>query len=35
MVARGFLTEIPGVTMHRPNLPGYSRPGIYVLDDWR
>jgi hypothetical protein len=23
------------VTMHRPNEPGYSRPGLYVLDDWR
>ena len=35
MVARGFRTAIPGVTMHRPNEPGYSRPGVYVLDDWR
>jgi len=35
MVARGFRTEIPGVTMHRPNEAGYSRPGVYVLDDWR
>ena len=35
MVARGFRSEIQGVTMHRPNQPGYSRPGIYLLDDWR
>jgi GNAT superfamily N-acetyltransferase len=35
MVARGFRTEIQGVTMHRPNDWGYSRPGLYVLDDWR
>jgi hypothetical protein len=35
MTARGFSTEISGVTMHRPNEPGYSRPGVYVLDDWR
>jgi hypothetical protein len=35
MVARGFRTEIQGVTMHRPNEPGYSRPGVFVLDDWR
>ena len=34
MAARGFHTEISGVTMHRPSEPGYSRPGIYVLDDW-
>jgi GNAT superfamily N-acetyltransferase len=35
LTARGFRTEIVGVTMHRPNEPGYSRPGVYVLDDWR
>jgi hypothetical protein len=35
MVARGFRTMIQGVTMHRPNEPGYSAPGLYVLDDWR
>jgi hypothetical protein len=35
MVARGFRTEIQGVTMHRLNDWGYSRPGLYVLDDWR
>jgi GNAT superfamily N-acetyltransferase len=35
MAARGFRTEISGVAMHRPNEPGYSRPGVYVLDDWR
>lgn len=35
LLARGFRTEYQGVTMHRPNEPGYSRPGAYVLDDWR
>jgi len=35
MLARGFRTMIQGVTMHRPNEPGYSAPGFYVLDDWR
>jgi GNAT superfamily N-acetyltransferase len=35
MVTRGFRTEIPGVALHRPNEPGYSRSGRYVLDDWR
>jgi GNAT superfamily N-acetyltransferase len=35
MLARGFRTIIQGVTMHRPNEPGYSGPGIYILDDWR
>jgi predicted N-acetyltransferase YhbS len=35
MQAGGFRTLIQGVTMHRPNEPGYSRPGMFVLDDWR
>jgi GNAT superfamily N-acetyltransferase len=35
LVARGFHTEIQGVTMHRHNDPGYCRSGVYVLDDWR
>jgi predicted N-acetyltransferase YhbS len=35
LLARGFRTEIQGVTMHRPNEPGYNRPGVYIIDDWR
>ena len=35
MVARGFRAEIQVVAMHRPNEACYSRPGLYVLDDWR
>jgi predicted N-acetyltransferase YhbS len=35
MLRRGFRTQIQGVTMHRPNEGGYSRPGLFVLDDWR
>ena len=35
MVARGFRTGLQGVTMHRPNEPGYSHPDAYVIDDWR
>jgi predicted N-acetyltransferase YhbS len=35
MLARGFRSVIQGVTMHKPNEPGYSRPGLFVLDDWR
>ncbi|HTR86404.1 MAG TPA: GNAT family N-acetyltransferase [Reyranella sp.] len=35
MQKRGFRTQLQGVTMHRPNEPGYSRPGLFVLDDWR
>jgi len=33
--ACGFRTEILGIAMHRPNEAGYSRPGVYVIDDWR
>ena len=32
---RGYRAAFQGVTMHRPNEPGYSRPGAYVIDDWR
>jgi GNAT superfamily N-acetyltransferase len=35
MVARGFRTAIQGVYMHRHNEPGYCRPGVYIIDDWR
>ena len=35
LVARGFRTAIQGVTMHRRNDPGYCRPGVYIIDDWR
>ncbi len=35
MLQRGFRTDILGVAMHRPNEPGFSHAGLYVLDDWR
>ncbi|HVN90093.1 MAG TPA: GNAT family N-acetyltransferase [Candidatus Binataceae bacterium] len=35
MVARRFRTDILGVAMHRDHDPGYNRPGVYLLDDWR
>jgi GNAT superfamily N-acetyltransferase len=35
MLARGFRTALQGVAMHKPNEPGYSRSGVYVIDDWR
>jgi len=34
-VARGYRAEIQGVAMHKDNEPGYSRPGLFVIDDWR
>ena len=35
MLARRFKTDMQGVTMHQPNEAGYSRPGAFVIDDWR
>ena len=35
LLSRGFRIDFQGVAMHRPDEPGYSRPGAYVLDDWR
>lgn len=35
MCAGGFRTQVLGIAMHRPDEPGFSRPGVYVLDDWR
>lgn len=35
LAARGYRTAIQGVYMHRNNEPGYCRPGVYVIDDWR
>jgi len=32
---RGFVTDVPGVTMHSPDTPGYDHDSTYVLDDWR
>jgi hypothetical protein len=35
MLARGFVTNMQGVVMSKPNEPGYNRPGVYLIDDWR
>jgi hypothetical protein len=35
MLKQGFRTDIQGVAMQRSNDPGYSRPGVYIIDDWR
>jgi GNAT superfamily N-acetyltransferase len=35
MLARSFRSVYSGVTMHRPNEPGYSRPDVFLIDDWR
>jgi hypothetical protein len=35
LLAGGWRASFQGVAMHRPNEPGYSYPGVYVIDDWR
>ena len=35
LLALGFRTFIQGVAMHRPNEPGYNRPDVFVIADWR
>jgi GNAT superfamily N-acetyltransferase len=35
LASRGFRREVQGVTMHRPNEPGYSTSDSFVIDDWR
>jgi GNAT superfamily N-acetyltransferase len=32
---RGFSPGMRGVIMTRPDSPGYNRPGVYLVDDWR
>jgi GNAT superfamily N-acetyltransferase len=35
MIARGFRADYLGVAMHKPNVAGFNRSGVYVIDDWR
>lgn len=35
LAGRGFRTAVQGVNMHKRNEPGYCRPGLYIIDDWR
>jgi GNAT superfamily N-acetyltransferase len=35
MVNHGFRAGLVGVAMHKDNDPGYNRPGVFLLDDWR
>ncbi len=35
MSAHGFRPMTQGVAMLRPNIPGFNRPDVYVIDDWR
>ena len=35
VLARGYRAGLVGVTMHRSNEENYSRPGSWIIDDWR
>ncbi|HEX9463587.1 MAG TPA: GNAT family N-acetyltransferase [Alphaproteobacteria bacterium] len=35
MQACGFRADMNGIAMHRPDQPGYNRPEIFAIDDWR
>jgi GNAT superfamily N-acetyltransferase len=35
MLEHGYRTDTQGVAMHRPNESGFSRSGVYIIDDWR
>lgn len=32
---RGYRPVMQGVGMQRPDKPGFNRPDVYILDDWR
>jgi GNAT superfamily N-acetyltransferase len=35
MLSHGFCTDFLGVAMQRPNEPGFNRPDVFAIDDWR
>ena len=35
MLDSGWRGNRVGVAMQRPNEPGYNRPGVFLIDDWR
>ena len=35
MRLRGYRTFTQGVAMQRPHTPGFNRPEVYAIDDWR
>lgn len=35
LLAAGFRPFLQGVAMQRPDQPGFNRPDVWVLDDWR
>ncbi len=35
MLTNGFRIDMLGIAMQKGNDVGYSRPDVYVIDDWR
>ncbi len=35
MLDGGWRGKMVGVAMERPDEPGYNRPGVFLIDDWR
>ena len=35
LCGNGYRIEMLGIAMHKPDDGGFSRPGMFVLDDWR
>jgi hypothetical protein len=35
MLDNGWRGKMAGVVMQRPNEPGYNRPEVFLIDDWR
>ena len=35
MQRRGYRADMNGLAMHRPDQPGYNRPDVFAIDDWR
>ena len=35
MLSKGFRANLIGVAMEHKGLPGYNRPDVLIIDDWR
>jgi hypothetical protein len=35
MLQNGYRTWMNGIIMNRPDTPGYNRPDVFAIDDWR
>jgi hypothetical protein len=35
MLSKGFRIDMLGVVMQNRNDVGYTKPGVYIMDEWR